>query len=108
MSNVRIRACFGLVVSSVGNTEYLFLYLLKPKIMEDTGVIKTSVSMPTQLWNEVRKVIDNDDLMSFSRWVQSASRIKLKQIKMQNVDDFYNSLDKECKEMLLKRIKKGA
>ena len=73
--------------------------------MENQGAFKTSISLPVDLWNAIQKVIEKDE-MSFSRFVQSASRLKLKQLKMQNVRDFLDSLPEDEIDILKKEIKK--
>ena len=73
--------------------------------MEENGTIKTSISFPTTLWDEVQHVI-NDDKMSFSRFLQSSARLKLKAIKMNNVREFLDTLSDSEIDLLEKEIKK--
>ena len=73
--------------------------------MENVGTIKTSISIPVTLWNEIQKEINHDE-MSFSRWVQKSSRLLLRTIKMRNVKEFISSLDETEIELLKKEIKK--
>lgn len=73
--------------------------------MEELGTIKTSISLPISLWNDIQKEIQEDE-MSFSRWVQSSSRLMLKTRKMRNVKEFLDSMDVSEFEILKKEIKK--
>lgn len=79
--------------------------MIKQKYMANSGTFKTSISLPVDLWNNIQDVIEQDE-MSFSRFVQSASRLKLKQLKMQNVRDFLDSLGDDEMNILQIEIKK--
>lgn len=61
--------------------------------------------MPSSLWNEIQKYIE-DDPMSFSRWVQKSSRLMLKTIRMRNVKEFIGTLDDDEILLLKNEIKK--
>ena len=73
--------------------------------MGKNGIIKTSVSLSSSLWNEIQEAISNDEI-GFSRWVQKSSRLMLKTIKMRNVKEFISSLDEGEIELLKKELKK--
>ncbi len=73
--------------------------------MAEKGFIRTSVSLTPILWDEIQAQISKEE-MSFSRWVQKASRLMLKDLKHRKVKEFYNSLDENEKEILNKEIKK--
>ena len=74
--------------------------------MDKNGTIKTSCSMSSSLWNEIQEIISTEE-MTFSRWVQSSSRLKIKTLKMRNVKEFISSLDESQIELLRKELKTG-
>lgn len=74
--------------------------------MDDNSTIKTSVSLPPSLWNDIQKHISEVDEMSFSRWVQKSSRLMLKTIRMRNVKEFIRTLDDNEIQLLKNEIKK--
>ena len=71
--------------------------------MENSGIVVTSVSMRIDLWNDIQKVISEDE-MSFSRFIQSASRLKLYSRKIQRVREIFDLLDDKEMELLKKEI----
>ena len=71
--------------------------------MENTGFISTSISMQVDLWNEIQKVISNKN-MSFSRFVQSASMMKIKAMRIQDVREIFDILDEKEIELLHKEL----
>lgn len=73
--------------------------------MAINGTIKTAISLPVGLWNNIQKVI-NEDEMSFSRFMQSSARLKLKALKIQNVREVLDILDDDDIEILKKEMKK--
>ena len=73
--------------------------------MDNSGTFKTSISLPIGLWNQIQEVIEEGD-MSFSYFVQSASRLKLKQIKRQNVRDYLDAIGDDEFDILKTEIKK--
>lgn len=73
--------------------------------MEDKSSIVTSISLPTPMWNCIQKVI-KDDEMSFSRFMQSSARLKLKALKIQNVREVLDILDDDELDILKKEIQK--
>lgn len=85
----------------ISTTRKYFLIL----VMDKNGIIKTSVSLSSSLWNEIQEAISSDEI-GFSRWVQKSSRLMLKTIKMRNVKEFINSLDESEIELLKKELKK--
>ena len=73
--------------------------------MENTGTVVTTISMRVDLWNEIQKVINDDD-MSFSRFIQSASRLKLNSRKIQRVREVFDLLDDKELDLLQKELTK--
>jgi DNA topoisomerase VI subunit B len=73
--------------------------------MDENGVVKTSVSIPPELWNEIQQAIEEDEI-GFSRWVQKSSRLMLKTRKIQNVQEFLSALDESELQILKNEIKK--
>lgn len=71
--------------------------------MEPTGTVITSISLRIELWNEIQKVINDED-MSFSRFIQSSARLKLKSMKIQRVREVFDILDDNEIELLRKEI----
>lgn len=72
--------------------------------MQNTGSIKTTVSFPVNLWNDIQEYISEEE-MTFSRFLQIGSRLKLKHIKKQNAREVIDMLDDEEIEILKREIK---
>lgn len=73
--------------------------------MENNGTIKTSISIPIKLWNDIQQELQKDEI-TFSRWVQKSSRLMIKTIKMRDVKEFIDSMDSDSLDILKNEIKK--
>lgn len=73
--------------------------------MENSGSIKTSISLPVNLWNDIQDYINSEE-MTLSRFIQSSTRLKLKSMKIQNVREVIDLLSKEELEILKSELKK--
>lgn len=71
--------------------------------MSDSNVVRTSITIPTTLWNRIQNAISRDD-MTFSRWVQNSSRHYLRIIESRNVKEFVASLDEDQKKLLKQEL----
>lgn len=70
-----------------------------------SGTIQKSITLPVNLWNEIQVIIDDDE-MSFSRFLQSSARLKIRSLKIQNVREVLDILNDDEIEFLKKEIQK--
>ncbi len=74
--------------------------------MDNTGTIKTAVSLPIDLWNKTRKIMDQEGIINFSYFVQKSLRLNIKMIERKNIKEFVEVLNDREFELLKKEIKK--
>lgn len=75
--------------------------------MANIGTIQTSITLPIELFAEMERIRDKDDL-DRSRFIQTAVRLHLRRVKTRDLKEFIDELHESELNILKELIKKGA
>jgi ankyrin repeat protein len=68
--------------------------------MNNSSVVRTSVSIQLDLWNSIQIAMKEDNIDTFSQWVSNSSRLNLKTRKARNIRELLSCLSNDEIELL--------